>query len=607
MTVITRTELLESFKTLERQFNQALHKAKEKNSDFEEIRKLFRQQVDVALKEAQNNFPAKHPLTPMLDQTVSIVKGIDEGWNQQINSHNKGLEFRQDFGDSLLVFIYGKVKSGKSSLGNYVAWGHTDPTPDMKARIPENQQPRYKTPARNEVQGGDSHNEAMVKKEFRVGATEATSSIQCFTLPGLTWVDSPGLHSMTRENGDLAKEYADHADLILYTMKSSEPGRSTDIKEILSLLNKEKKILLLITGSDDVEEDIDQTGQIIKTIIMKNEQRCADQREWVKKTLNTEGIDTRNIQILSLSARYAQQYQNDEQALVKSGMSEFFQVLSQTAQAEGVRLKRTVPLSNFKVFVENCRENITPYRQFLPELEKTIIDLEKKQEFSVREAIRVGHRQLQDFIDKTFNQLQASEKNIDDSAITQLQTNLTQHYIQIVSSALSDMAKNLLKDFNDSLLNIQQTSSIKLPQFMEETVQKTVASHVEKGNKGILGGFGALVGTVIGTALAGPVGAAIGGTVGGALGSVFGNNNKVQTKDITIAIGDNLSDIRHSASTQYKDALEQDIQKNAAVFMEALIAQNQQLFSSLNAAVENFDKEMSSLLASIDNELHNLN
>ena len=89
-------------------------------------------------------------------------------------------------------------------------------------------QPTYFSGQKTEVKGGDAAKEAETKKEFRVGATEATSSIQGFSLDGLTWIDSPGLHSINQENGDLAKDYVEHADLILYTMKSDSPGRRAD-------------------------------------------------------------------------------------------------------------------------------------------------------------------------------------------------------------------------------------------------------------------------------------------------------------------------------------------------------------------------------------------
>ena len=38
----------------------------------------------------------------------------------------------------------------------------------------------------------------------------------------------------------LAREYLDHADLILYTMKSDAPGRASDLTEIRDLIHNDK-------------------------------------------------------------------------------------------------------------------------------------------------------------------------------------------------------------------------------------------------------------------------------------------------------------------------------------------------------------------------------
>jgi polynucleotide 5'-kinase involved in rRNA processing len=62
----------------------------------------------------------------------NILEETNQNWQKKIATQDTGVHFRAGFNDSLLVFVYGKVKSGKSSLGNYMAWGHTDPTEHKK-------------------------------------------------------------------------------------------------------------------------------------------------------------------------------------------------------------------------------------------------------------------------------------------------------------------------------------------------------------------------------------------------------------------------------------------------------------------------------------------
>ena len=255
--VMLREDLLASFRTLKGQFATSLAEANELDRQFVILHQQFRTNMATHLGDAQKKLPKDNPLSSQLDAFLSAIADTDTAWNKKIIGRDKGIKFRKGFNDSLLVFIYGKVKSGKSSLGNYMAWGHTDPNLSVKAALSPDSHPSYFTHENTCASNGDSQDEALNRKEFRVGATEATSSIQGFRLPGLTWVDSPGLHSVNEENGRLAKDYVEHADLILYTMRSDAPGRASDLHEIRSLNTQDKEMLILVTGIDINDEDCD--------------------------------------------------------------------------------------------------------------------------------------------------------------------------------------------------------------------------------------------------------------------------------------------------------------------------------------------------------------
>ena len=128
-------------------------------------------------------------------------------WRKRVEQYDRNTEFREDFGDSLLVYIYGKVKAGKSSLGNYVAYGHGDPDPAViRATQEGGTQPAFfMRDAANSSELAQTGKNLHERGKFFVGSMEATTEIQGFRLPGLTWIDSPGLHSVTPENGDLSK------------------------------------------------------------------------------------------------------------------------------------------------------------------------------------------------------------------------------------------------------------------------------------------------------------------------------------------------------------------------------------------------------------------
>ena len=204
---ISREELLESFGTLATLFTSSLAEAQALEQSFEASRARLVQTISGHLRSAQKSLAASNPLQDALITFVDAMAETSKQWDAAVAGREKGVKFREGFEDSLLVFVGGKVKSGKSSLGNYMAWGHTDPADQVKRQTPPERFPKYQSHEQTQVVGGDSHNEAVKRGEFRVGATEATSSIQSFGLPGLTWVDSPGLHSLKEENGKLALEY----------------------------------------------------------------------------------------------------------------------------------------------------------------------------------------------------------------------------------------------------------------------------------------------------------------------------------------------------------------------------------------------------------------
>ncbi len=366
-----REELLASFRQLEGQFASSLGEAKTLDNHFQRSYQRFQSQMKLHLQLAKDKLPPDNPLSEQIKHFIDSLSKQDQSWNTQLAQRDKGLQFRQGFEDSLLVFVFGKVKSGKSSLGNYIAWGHTDPTVEIKRCQSADRQPVYFSHENTHVASGDASQEAETRREFRVGATEATSSIQGFRLPGLTWVDSPGLHSVTEDNGKLAEEYVQHADLILYTMSSASPGRASDLEEISKHFSQAKQILLLLTGSDVNEEDWDdEKNDLVNCWQMKSAQTRQAQREYVAKALDDEAISRRNLDIISLSARIAQLHPDDPQLMVDSGMTSLFATLHERG-----RIKRNLPLNNFMSFLLACREDLASYSRHIEDFIATAIQV----------------------------------------------------------------------------------------------------------------------------------------------------------------------------------------------------------------------------------------
>ncbi|SIR36462.1 Dynamin family protein [Shewanella morhuae] len=578
--LILREQLLTSFQTLKSDFMASLDDAKKLDSEFQKAQKTFAVRMDSHIRQAQKRLPEENPLSSQIDGILSAISDTDKAWQANLASYDKGLSFRQDFQDSLLVFVFGKVKSGKSSLGNYIAWGHTDPSENLKSSVPISLQPEYFTAANTNVVNGDADDEAKHRREFRVGATEATSSIQGFRLPGLTWVDSPGLHSVTGSNGKLAQEYVAHADLILYIMNSAAPGRASDLKEIKELKSKGKETLILITGSDINEEDWDdELGEIVTRVQMKSKETRQMQREYIAKEL--EDIDSNDI--LSNSARYAQEHLTDPKEMQNSGMVQLFSRLHSISQNQGVQIKRAVPMTNFSNFLDKCRKELQPYTKLTNDLDAEIAHLESSVPKVMARYTREAQKEMYAIIDDTFNSLENYRD--DDEQMNQelryARRSWNDKLQQVIGIALENGLADITKELKHAVDNTWYSASLELPNFSIEKVTEQIpdgqVNGTKKRNSG-WGGLGGLVaGGVAGFMLGGPAGAFLGSSLAGGAGSMagsaFGSDAKLKTKTIELNVGDNLESLKKQLRDSYASVVKTVIEDESKKVLTSTLAE----------------------------------
>lgn len=595
---ISREDLLTSFGSLATEFTSSLKEAQALDQAFDAARTKLMQAISTQLREAQNSLPDSNPLQISLRAFAKSMTETSRQWDAKVAGRDKGVKFRQGFEDSLLVFVGGKVKSGKSSLGNYMAWGHTDPTDEIKRQTPADRYPRYESHEQTHVEGGDGHQEAVLRHEFRVGATEATSSIQSFTLPGLTWVDSPGFHSLNDENENLAKEYLEQADLVLYTMKSDAPGRKSDLDEVSALSRKNKRMLLLITGSDDVDEDVDDSGTLIQRIIMKDTARRAAQKNYVRGELN-ELPDIEKLEIVSISARYAQEHTNDGDAFFDSGIGTFFGTLRDICQSEGVKIKKRVPMKNLSGFLHDCEKDLKPYRDLMEKFKPELRKIEDKLEKQIPVHIRKGQNEITRFVDVYFDQLQGSRDDAGriDNQLKKFNGELGRKCEKIAEAKLEAISEELIKDFESSVKSTYQSSLLTgVPEFKIETITEQVEAGTRAGTKKRNSAIGSLLGGAIGFAFGGPLGAAAGASAGGMLGSATGDSASMRYRDVQVTVGDNLQDIRRQLVDSHCEALDVLLQKMSDELWNEFAGSIRLLLKKLSEEIDQFESELQQII-----------
>lgn len=541
MSTVTRDELMQVFEQLQGQFSSQKQSLAQAQQRFDTLRTGFVQQMRQQTESMACVVSDRNPLKEGATQMAQRLTDQFSVWEERAKVRAKGAAFRENFNDSLLVFVYGKVKSGKSSLGNYVAWGHSEPSAQLKDQA--TLKPTYFSHDRTDVASGDKEGEACSSKQFRVGATEATSSIQGFKLPGFTWVDSPGLHSTNAVNGELARKYVDQADLILYTMNSQAPGRQSDMSEVSSLLDGKRSLMILLTGSDITEEDEDDDGQLVTEVLMKPKETQQRQIQEVTGNLVSMQQDAADhVCILPISTRFAERHPSH---LQESGLGTLFQTLKTLSQSEGLNLKLTTPLNNLRKAVGETCDDLSLIKELTETFEQQIQGQEQAVERELRTLSQKGVTEMRSFVNQLYNGHRPGDT----------QAQLRERLAKVLGQLTGEAMKSIGESQHNALQRAFDTSRLgAIPEYREVTVEKEYISGTRSSTKTAWGAGGALIGGAIGFFVGGPAGAAAGASLGSAASMIGRGAEAIRSKH-NVVVGDNLEEQRQVAIEQYANAL----------------------------------------------------
>ena len=299
--------------------------------------------INTMQTEDENRFNSENELNMLCKrQTAQYNKSI-AAWQHTINRYVDGKEFVNKFEKSLLLIVFADVNAGKSSLGNFISGYSFKDTP--YGRLYTNPKHfSYDYAERSENSGKEVE---LKEGFFEVKAVQATSSIQYFTLlDGLTWVDTPGIHSLSTEYEELAKDYVKFADLILFLTPSASPWKQDEGEEVAKLINSGKPLLITITKSDVKTIDF-VNGQEINILSAKSNERRIQQEQHIKDEISKLNLNnvigqTNYISISSHLAGKAMETQ-DEEMFEQSNFPKFFEQIGSVISEKAVELKMRRP------------------------------------------------------------------------------------------------------------------------------------------------------------------------------------------------------------------------------------------------------------------------
>lgn len=314
-------------------------------------------------------------------ETIHSVQVQLRNWQDMVRRQIERSEFVNRHEKSILALVFADVNAGKSSLGNFVGGWNLRGTPYEDLYIPHD--------CEIEDYSAASGEDRTIRKidHFAENAVEATSTIQHYTLAqGLTWVDTPGLHSLTTEHGDLAKEYIQFADLVIYLTPSSSPFKMDEREMLGQLFQMGKPVILAITKSDIVEEDEMDGSIVYKRTAKPNQDRQAQEDYVTEQVREISGHDNlENSHVLSLSVMLARDAaaKQDMALYEASNLDQFLAQMGDILSEKAIELKMRRPKAEISAFIDRLigldgidSGGVLSIRQLRSELAKRQEDLE---------------------------------------------------------------------------------------------------------------------------------------------------------------------------------------------------------------------------------------
>ena len=546
-------------------FYKSLKDIKLINNSVDEKRELVKKYVSNFNANIQNlrideNIKKQNKeISNLLEETINLIKLVSNDWLKNFDEMIEREKFRSDLSNYFIVIIFGKVKAGKSSLGNFIA----------KNKLESQKVEFFKYDEAGKKQAIKKLEE-IEEDSFATNNLECTVEIQGFKLDGMAWIDTPGLGSMVKENGDLAKEYIQSADYIIYPTSSDSPLQLDEREQLKELFEQNKKVSICITKSDYKDEDECECGSedgcencnggMVK--VLKN--KCLSKREGQEKFVKEEIYklipkDKEYIlgDIFSISTHTAKKGldSSDNELFEDSNIPKFYELLTDVIKDKASKLKADTPYEGLKSFIDfnilgsdiiKQNSSIKNIKLELESLEQVIRESQERFEILKENSSNDLVSEIEFIISKYSLEINKSNSK---EIFLQIDSEINKKMIEIIEKNISE----ILNNFDASFKSLSATFSSN--EFIIEDVYESIKVDTSSRNKKIGAGILGLIATVgVGIATGGAtllvqagatiVAGSIAGYAGGKLGEFSGSID--EEKEV---IGDNKEQVLQKFKT----------------------------------------------------------
>ncbi len=421
-------------------------------------------------------------LYSLFETSINETKNKITFWTKSIEEQNNKEKFRDELKDKFIVIIFGKVKAGKSTLGNFIA-----------------SQSILKEKAKFFMYDEAGREKKVEKLEeidedgFKTDNLECTSSIQGFNLGGLSWIDTPGLGSMTKENGELAKSYIELADYIIFPTSSANVLLNEEIIQIKELLEQNKSLTVCITRSDIKETRKDNNGKLIKNEegsikrfnVNKNIETRELQENDANKRLKEELGDKANLieDIFSLSVYCAKDglETNNNELFDNSNIDKFYEKMLDIVEKKANYLKTNAPKQNLIAYIDNSiignTNSIYSLNSIKNDFKTVLKELELLNENLNLKIKNIGY----DISSNISTVLSSYAMDITPSNSKDLLKKVDIEISKNIESLVSETINELFKSFETSLYNFQKIAVDESEYLVEDKYEKLTVRYESSG------------------------------------------------------------------------------------------------------------------------------
>lgn len=544
--------------------------------------------LNVFRKELERiDISGKNVFEKELKEVIAVYKEKCSDWCLAIEQFIKGKEFVNQFERSVLVVVFGNVNVGKSSVGNFIA-GVEDTSKATASRKELFQEYFGEAPEFYEYDmAGEKSVQGVKKREescFKEGYTETTATIQYFTRKqGLTWTDSPGIHSVNKENGDLAKKYVDYADLVIFVTTSSSPAKNDEVQELQKLFQKKKPVLILINKSDTYDID-EENGEIVKKLVPKSKTDRKKQENYVKQLFQEENQMFSQIDATSISTLLAVKAIEDNDVVVfeQSGIPYFYEKLGDVLSKKAVDLKMTAPKTRINAVIDEivnggsiASKSICGIKEFNKEICDMIIKLQECSEKVNKIAVQAKAEIIGEVNKKVISKVQdATAKIRKGNASTDLSKGINDIVKNEVSKILTEKLGEILSDISSQMIqNVSfsgvQHSEVEL-KYDTYTRKEYYVKTVKRDPQGIIEHIEHFF-----------------------TGKEY-TTDSIRTRTITETIqnGDNSVEVQNKIQREIEVSMMQYLEKYAKQIIEEYFAVEEQVLKQLQALFQKLQKEL---------------